>query len=152
MATGRQDVDFEGVEPLDLSFKIDGVTIVYDSTKDRGCAGVDLAVKLSGNRTVALVADQDPVLGQLIKVEPDGFATVRVEGGVSLPAGNGATVTAGKRIVGALGAAAAKGFIRNAADVGGAYAQAAATDQQNAAHIIIDAAVSTAVQVLLAGC
>jgi hypothetical protein len=149
MATGRQDVDFEGVEPLDLSFKIDGVTITYDATKDRGSAAVDLACKLSAARTVALVVDGDPIIGQVIKVEPDGFATVRVEGGVTLPGGNAAALTAGKRIVGAVGPAAEKGRIRNAADVGGAYAQAAATDQQNGRGTIIDASVATAVQVLL---
>lgn len=142
MATGRHDVDFEGVDPVVLSFKIDGVTIVYNEALERGSAGIDLAVNLVSARTVQLVSDAQPVLGKLLLVTPDGFCSVQVGGGTSLPAGLAAAVTAGQRIVGALGAAAAKGYIRN-------QAVATLAEVAVARHTIIDPTTATAVQVLL---
>lgn len=149
MATGRKDVDFEGVDPVVLPFKIDNSTIVFDATKERGSAQVDLAVKLVSARTIALAVDGDPILGKLLKVEGDNFATVQVGGGCSLPGGNGATLTVGSKIVGALGAGAAPGYIRSIAPSGAAYAEAAADETQNGRHQIYDPTVTTAVQVML---
>jgi hypothetical protein len=148
MATGRQDVDFEGVDPVVLPFKIDNSTIVW-SDVERGSVSIDLAVKLVSARTIALVVDGDSILGKLLKVEADGFASVQVGGGCTLPAGNAAAVTAGKKIVGALGAAAAKGYIRDVTAPTGTYAQATATEAMTGRHCIYDPTTTTAVQVML---
>lgn len=113
MADPRNAVNFDGIEYSAQTFLIDDSTITYDATKANGSAQVGLAVTLSGNGTVALVADGEAVLGKLIAVEADDKAVVQTAGYMTLPAGSGATVTRGKQIVGDLGAASAKGYIRD---------------------------------------
>ncbi len=117
MANPRAITDKEGIDVRRATYSIDNSTITYDKTKAFGSAqaGVNLAVTLSGNDIVALVADADAVLGILELVEPDGKCTVSVGGHLKFKKGNGATVTVGKHIVGALGAASAKGYIRDVA-------------------------------------
>lgn len=115
MADPRNQVRFDEIGAERATFIIDNSTIVYDITKAGGSVSVGLAVTLSGNDTVALAADGDRIVGKLILVESDNKATVQTDGYVELPAGNGATVTRGLAIVGALGASSAKGYIRNAA-------------------------------------
>lgn len=112
MADPRKTVSFTRIGACDATYKIDNSTITYDVTKAGGSAQVGLAVTLSADDTVALTADADAVLGKLIKVEADGYCTVQEAGHLDLPAGNGASVTRGKSIVGALGASSAKGYIR----------------------------------------
>ncbi len=116
MPNPRDIVDFTGLaEPSDYStFKTDNSTIVYDATKANGAQAtmIGKAVTLSADDTVALAADGDAVVGKLIKVEADGKATVQTGGHMTLPGGNAATLTRGLAIVGALGAASAKGYIR----------------------------------------
>jgi hypothetical protein len=115
MADARASLySIDGVNPRTIPGVIDASTITYDSTKARGSASVDLAVTLSASKTFALCADGDMVWGKLQSVEPDGACTVVVGGGITLPGGSGATLTAGTAIVGALGAASAKGYIRSA--------------------------------------
>jgi hypothetical protein len=134
-----------GTNPVrPLTYKIDGVDIVYDAAQPNGSAAVGRAVMLSGNGIVRLVADASKVEGKLIHVEPDGYCKVECGGVVELPAGNAATVTAGSRIVGALGPASARGYIRNANS-------AVAAETLAAAHTIEDAADTTKVQVRLDG-
>lgn len=141
MADPRSATRRTGARPTIESYPIDGVTIVYDATKSLGCVSEGLAVKLSGNNQIALAEANDPVLGRLIHVESDGVAAVQTGGYMTLPAGNGATVTAGTKIVGALGASSAKGYIKTAD---------AATLAQVAAGrgLIIDSSTATAVEVL----
>lgn len=118
MSDPRNKVEFKGLVPVgdgDITFKTDNSTILYDKDEANGSASVGLAVAMSADDTVALAADGDAVIGQLLSVEPDNKATVRVKGCVELPAGDGATVTRGSAIVGALGADNAKGYIRSAA-------------------------------------
>lgn len=118
MADPRNKVEFRGLVPVgdgDISFKIDNSTILYDKDESGGSASVGLAVALSADDTVALAVDGDAIVGQLLLVESDNKATVRTKGCVELPAGDSATVTRGSKIVGALGAASAKGHIRSAA-------------------------------------
>jgi hypothetical protein len=115
MADPRAIIKGDGVAEEYLTLKIDNSTIVYDSTKVGGSAGVGLAVNLSGQATVQLVSDAAAVLGKLVDVRPDNFATVQIGGACLLPGGVSATLTAGSRIVGALGAASAKGYIRSVA-------------------------------------
>lgn len=112
MADPRATVSFIEIEPVYATFKIDNSTITYDSTKSGGTASVGLAVTFSAVNTVALCADADLIVGKLIKVSSDNMATVQIIGGMTLPGGNGATLTVGTRFVGALGAASAKGYIR----------------------------------------
>ena len=97
------------------TYKIDASTITYDATKAGGSTQVGLAVTLSSDDTVALTADGSAILGKLILVESDGKCNVMTEGTMTLPGGDSATLTLGATIVGALGAASAKGYIRSAA-------------------------------------
>lgn len=98
------------------TYKIDGVTIVYDATQPGGAAATAIgkAVTLSADDTVALCADGDAVIGKLILVESDSKCAVQTHGVMSLPGGTAATLTLGSKIVGAL-LVAAKGYIRSAA-------------------------------------
>lgn len=114
MSDPRKTVLNDGVEGPNRTRKIDNSTITYDKTKAGGSAQVGLAVTLSADDTVALAADGDAVLGELLLVEADNFCTVRENGPVKLPAGTGASLTLGKKIVGAL-LSSAKGYIREVA-------------------------------------
>ncbi len=111
----RTNVSNIGVGGVYRTYKIDDSTITYDATKTGGSAQVGLAVTFSTDDTVALCADGDAVIGKLILVEGDDKANVMTEGTMTLPGGDSATLTLGATIVGALGAASAKGYIRSAA-------------------------------------
>lgn len=152
LTTPRNIVGYEETGlPDDLTFKIDNSTITYDGTKANGAATtmIGKAVTLSADDTVALCADGDAVLGKLISVEGDNKCSVRCHGFVTLPAGASATVTRGKKIVGALGASSAKGYIRDVVVAAGTYAAAEANEAQKARGVIIDVGDTTAVGVLL---
>lgn len=114
MADPRASVDYTGLHADYSPYVIDGSTITFDATKERGSAAVDLAVTLSAARTVALAADGDAILGKLISVDNDTFCTVQTDGYMQLPGGTGASLTLGKAIVGAL-LVAARGYIREVA-------------------------------------
>lgn len=131
-------IDFEGIGSQYATFKFDS-TIVYDKTKTGGAAQVGLAVTLVDDGTVALVADAGGVKGKLIQVEPD-VCNVQVDGGMTLPGGTGASLTNGKKIVGAL-LIAAKGYVR---EVGASDAELAVARGE-----IIDNSVTTAIKVML---
>ena len=142
MANPRNTVAFDDIEGPTATFLIDNSTIVYDATQAGGSASVGLAVNLSTHKTVRLVSDAEPVLGRLELVEADNKATVRVSGFMKLPGGASATLTAGSRIVGALGAASAKGYIRSVAAA--TLAEVAVSNGR-----IIDSSTTTAVVVKL---
>lgn len=139
MADPRNNIRYKGKNVKRDNFWADGVTITFERTEARGTSKRDLAVKLSGNQTVALVGDGEIVLGQLQEVEPDGLCVVQVGGPVELPAGTGATLTPGNRVVGAL-LVAAKGYIKDAT-TGTAAAAAAGRG------IVYDATTATAIVV-----
>lgn len=152
LATPRNIVGFEETDgPHDLTFKIDNSTITYDATKANGAdtTMIGKAVTLSADDTVALAADGDAVVGKLIAVEGDNKCSVRVHGFVTLPGGSGATLTRGKKIVGALGAASAKGYIRDVVVAAASYAAAEANEMQKARGLIISVGTTTAVGILL---
>lgn len=151
MADNRNVVKYKGVRAERETFIIDNSTITFDATKAGGSAVVGRAVTLSGNGTVALTVDGDTVLGRLVQVFADNKASVQVSGYCELPGGNGATVTAGSKIVGALGAASAKGYIKNCGSAGASPSQAEVNAILAARHQIIDAATATKVVVLLDG-
>lgn len=113
-------------------------TIVYDATKAGGAAQVGLAVTIESSGTVSLVGDGENVFGKLVKVESDGFCVVQTGGYMTLPGGDGATLTAGLKIVGDLGAANAEGYI-----------QAVSTQHTVSRGMIIDSSTATAVVVSL---
>jgi hypothetical protein len=73
MANPRNSVDFEGIAPVFVTYKIDNSTITYDATKAFGAATtmIGKAVTLSADDTVALCADGDAIEGKLVKVESD---------------------------------------------------------------------------------
>ncbi|HEY8601864.1 MAG TPA: hypothetical protein VIL85_25785, partial [Thermomicrobiales bacterium] len=101
-----------GTEPRHAyTYAVDGADIAYDATQPNGSAVVGRAVMLSANGTVRLTADASPVLGQLVKVEPDGRCAVLEIGVCQLPSSG--TITAGTRIVGALGPSSARGYVRS---------------------------------------
>lgn len=111
----RTNVSNIGVVGAYRTYKIDDSTITYDATKAGGSAQVGLAVTFSAADTVALAADGDAIVGKLILVESDNKCNVMTEGTMALPGGASATLTLGTKIVGALGASSAKGYIRSAA-------------------------------------
>jgi len=116
MADPRAAVSFEGISPVIATFKHDN-TIVYDRTKDGNSAQVGLAVTLSTtDDTVTLVGNAERVLGKLLSVGPDGYCSVQISGGMTLPGGDAATLTIGTRIMGDLGLAAAEGYVQTEAD------------------------------------
>lgn len=114
MSDPRASIAFDGQFHEELTFQIDASTITYLETADNGSASVGLAVTSTsaGDGTVKLTEDGEGVLGKLLKVASDGYCTVQVSGVMRLPQGNGASITEMKRIVGALGAASAKGYVR----------------------------------------
>lgn len=142
MADPRKAVKFEGIDPKYATFAIDNSTITYSATADDGSAQVGLAVALSAANTVKLTEDAEAVIGKLIKVEADGYATVQIAGYMTLPGGDSASLTRGKKIVGDLGAASAKGYIRE-------VATAQAAELGVARGFIQDAGTTTAVLVYL---
>ncbi|MCI0489380.1 MAG: hypothetical protein L0229_22535 [Blastocatellia bacterium] len=115
MADPRKTVLNTDVEGPTRTYKIDNSTIVYDKTKTGGSAQVGFAVTFSADDVVKLTEDGEAVVGRLELVEADNFCVVRVNGPVSLPGGDSATLTLGKKIVGDLGVAGAKGYIREVA-------------------------------------
>lgn len=129
-------------KPEEYTFLIDNSTITYSSSYARGSASVDLAVKMSAAKTVALADDGSAVIGQLMQVFADNTCTVKVGPTLVLPGGNGASLTLGKKIVGALNASSAAGYIRE-------VATGTAAELGKARGAILDAGTTTAVKVLM---
>lgn len=125
-----------------VTYKIDNSTIVYDATKANGAADtmIGKAVTLSADDTVALAGDGDAIEGKLILVESDNKCSVQVAGVMTLPGGDSATLTRGKKIVGDLGPASAKGYIRDVVVAAGTYAAAEANEALKARGRIINVA------------
>ena len=111
----RTNVSNIGVGGVYRTYKIDNSTITYSATVAGGSSQVGLAVTFSAADTVALAADGEAIVGKLILEESDNKCNVMTEGTMTLPGGNGATLTLGATIVGALNASSAKGYIRSAA-------------------------------------
>lgn len=114
MPQGRNQVDYTDIRYDAMTYKFDNTTIFFDPTQQGGAAAsmIGKAVTLVADDTVGLAGDGDAVEGRLELVRDDGFCTVQDEGFVTLPAGLAATVTRGLGIVGALGVAGARGYVR----------------------------------------
>lgn len=152
MTSARKKVLYREIDTVPATYKIDNSTITYDSSKGGGSAQVGLAVNLSASGTVQLVSDAETVLGRLVMVDADNFATVQVDGYAMLPKGNGATVTPGTKIVGALGPSSAKGYVRNVAVATLAEVAVAVgmiQDTSSNANVILDAGTAVAGVVVL---
>jgi hypothetical protein len=120
MASGRNQVDYTDINFDAITAKADGVTLTFDATQANGIPATVLgrALTWSGNDTVALAADGDHVCGKLIKLENTGgvvWVTMQHIGFATFGGGNGAVLTRGKAIVGAIDASSNKGFIREVA-------------------------------------
>lgn len=139
MADPRDTISYEGIDYGAETYDNDA-TIVYAAAEPGGSVSVGLAVKVTAAKECGLATDGAAILGKLIQVEADGKCTVQTRGYTTLPAGNAAAVTVGKRFVGALGAASAKGYIREATTGD----EIAAGDNQ-----IVDPTTTTAVVVRL---
>lgn len=117
--TGRLAVGFDDQRYDAQTFWADNATIVFDQTQNNGVPAAMLgkAVTFAATPdTIALAADGDPVIGKLIKVEKDGACSVQNKGNATLPLGaNPATATPGRKLVGALGPAGARGYVRDVA-------------------------------------
>jgi len=142
MADPRLGIDYTELQAEYAPAIIDNSTITYDATQNQGSAQAGLAVTLSGDGTIALCADGDPVYGVLNQVEFDGKARVQTEGYVQVPGGTSALLTPKLKFVGALGASSAKGYIR-------AIAVATLADVAAGRGRIVDHSVTTAVWVQL---
>lgn len=142
MADPRNAVSFDGINATHETFLIDNSTITYSATATNGSAQVGLAVALSAAGTIETAGNGEEVLGKLIKVEADNKAVVQTGGYMTLPGGNGASLTLGKKIVGALNASSAEGYIRE-------VATGTAAELGVARGMIIDAGTTTAVVVRL---
>lgn len=142
MADPRLAVAYGEIGAVFATLKIDNSTITYSATSDGGSAEVGRAVNLSAADTVKLAADGEHVLGKLIHVESDNTCTVQIAGAMTLPGGNGAGLTLGKKIVGAASAVPANGYIRE-------VATATAAELGLCRGLILDAGTTTAVEVYL---
>lgn len=112
MTNPRMTHDYSNIGQRRVTYQIDDDTIQFSRDAAHGSAGVGLAVTLSGDNEVALAGDGEAVLGRLEKVEADGSAVVTEIGHVKLPAGDGATLTLGSKIVGDLNGDGDPGYIR----------------------------------------
>jgi hypothetical protein len=146
----RNTVAYDEIEAVPVTYLIDNSTIVYDGTLANGAATtmIGKAVTFSAANTVALAADGDAIVGKLLRVESDNKCAVQIDGFMTLPAGTGAAVTRGKKIVGAL-LSAAKGYIREVVTPGATYAAAEAIENTKARGFIQDAGDTAAVLVYL---
>lgn len=127
-------------EECKITYLIDNSTITYSSSQVNGSASVGLAVTFSAAKTVALAADGESVVGKLMQVYADNTCSVKIGPRLVLPGGNGASLTLGKAIVGALNASSAKGYIRE-------VATGTAAELGRCRGIIEDAGTTTAVVV-----
>ncbi len=111
MSDPRDVLSQSGVRAENTSFKFDS-TIVFNRLLAGGSAQVGLAVtRTSTDDTVALANDNDVIAGKLVSVEA-GVCVVQTAGFCTLPGGNGATLTIGGRILGALNASSERGYIK----------------------------------------
>lgn len=116
MANPRQYVAFNGIGAEQVTVKY-GASIVYDESLPGNCAALGRAVRISGNAQVDLTTDASVIVGKLVNIDKDGFCAIQYDGFCTLPGGTAAALTAGSKVVGALGGVSTTdpGYIRNAA-------------------------------------
>ena len=115
------------------SFTADGDTITYDKNAENRSTAVGKAFKINADGKAELVADGDEIVGKVLAVDNDDVITgAYICGGLRLPIGNGVTVDRGDKLVGALGADNAKGFVKAVAAAPAAVGTEAKTDYADA--------------------
>jgi len=115
------------------SFIADGDTITYDKNAENRSAAVGKAFKINADGQAELVADGDEIVGKVLAVDEDNVITgAYICGGLRLPLGNSVTVARGNKLVGALGADSAKGFVKAVAAAPEAVDTDAKTDYADA--------------------
>lgn len=137
---------FDEIGVVTATFAVkSGGSITYDRTYEGNSPEFGRACAMSAAGEVNLAADAEAVVGKLLKVEKDPtytyVCTVQVAGFMTLPGGTGASLTRGKKIVGAL-LSSAKGYIRE-------VATGTAAELGVARGFIIDASDTAAVVVAL---
>ena len=104
----------------------DGDTIRYDITKPGRSDAVGKAFKINADGKGELVSDGDAIDGKVLEVDDDHkFTAAYMFGGLRFPLGDSATVERGDKIVGALGANSAKGYVKAVTDASALEALAA---------------------------
>ena len=97
------------------TFQGDGDTIKYDITKPGRSDAVGKAFKINADGKGELVSDGDVIDGKVLDVDDDNkFTAAYMFGGLRFPLGDAAVVVRGDKIVGALSASSAKGYVRSA--------------------------------------
>ena len=97
------------------TFKGDGVTIKYDTSKPNRSDAVGKAYRMNADGKAELVADGDEFDGKVTHVDFENNITAAyLFAGLRLPIGDGETVSKGDRLVGALGPNSAKGYVKAA--------------------------------------
>lgn len=139
MADPRAATRYDEIDALNVTYAHDS-SIVYSAAQVNGSVSVGLAVSLVDDNEVTLAGDGEAIEGKLIKVEDDGQCVVQVKGYMTLPAGTGATLTNGKKIVGDL-LSAAEGYIREvdtttAAELG--LARGRIIDNSTTTAVVVD--------------
>ena len=128
MADPRKIVDFTLIGQKRATFAY-GNTIDHDTALPEKYKG--LAVKISADNQIQLCGDGDWIFGFISLTEGDGLCSVVWDGVVeNARKGNGATVTTGAGLVGALGPSSALGYVKDAPGITG---QTAALDGNAAA-------------------
>ena len=136
MPDPRAAVEFDNIDSMVVTFEHDA-SIVFDRTEDGNSAEIGLAVSMSADNEVTLVGDDEIVIGKLLRVGSDGFCSVQIGGGMTLPGGVSATLTVGTRIAGDLGAASAEGFIQTESDAAPPVGRGTIIDSSTATAVVV---------------
>ena len=97
------------------TFKGDGVTIKYDTSKPNRSDAVGKAYRMNADGKAELVGDGDEFDGKVTHVDDKHNITAAyLFAGLRLPLGDGETVSKGDKLVGALGPNSAKGYVKAA--------------------------------------
>lgn len=95
------------------SFTADGDTIAYNKNMENRSTAVGKAFTLNADGKAELVDDGDEIIGKVLAVDDDNVMTgAYICGGLRLPIGDNQTVARGDKLVGALGANNAKGYVK----------------------------------------
>lgn len=100
MANPRDTVSLQGIGTRRVTY-LGHSSLAYDKDAEFGTEHVDRAVKLSASKTVALAGADEPIIGAVHHVEPDGKVTVTVEGYIKFLG----TGEVGEPVIGATGGA-----------------------------------------------
>ena len=95
------------------SFRADNDTITYDKNAENRSTAVGKAFTINADGKAVLVSDGDEIIGKVLAVDDDNVMTgAYICAGLRLPLGSSQKVVRGDKLVGALGANNAKGFVK----------------------------------------